>query len=158
MLDVLCLTAMLLLKKSEIIGICFPQIIEIFQENSRIVDERIYFLHRKRSAVTDNKDKKCNAIYSCFYVSVIWFFPKLKMISKNSIYIDFGHISVIPLVTTNNRKLTCSSIISAKSSETQTAIRFQHMNHDNNMTTYKTLKQERMTCVLHVMEIRPLPQ
>jgi len=45
-------------------------------------------------------------------VSIIFrFFPKLKTILKNSTYIDFGFISIIPLVTTNIRKLTCSSII-----------------------------------------------
>jgi len=40
-------------EKSEIIGICFSQVIEIFQENSSIA---IYFLHRKRSAVINNKE------------------------------------------------------------------------------------------------------
>jgi len=102
---------MLLLKKSEIIGICFSQIIEISQENSNTI--AIYFL---RCEVIDSEEKNhyYNAIYSCTFL-YFDFFPKLKTTLKHSSYIDLGLISVIPLVTTSRiseKTVTYSSILS----------------------------------------------
>jgi len=61
-------------KKSEIIGICFLQIIEISQENSNTI--AIYFL---RCEVIDSEEKNhyYNAIYSCMFL-YFGFFPNEK--------------------------------------------------------------------------------